>query len=238
MHPRSCLLLFAATVVVVAAPLRADWLVTVDGDEIQTEGPWRVDGSRVVFTLPGGSLAALPATEVDLAASEARTHPSPSPEAPRPAAAPPVTPSRWVITDDDVARAISPDVPAVADEEGEGDGAPAARGVQGLTVSSWEDVDADDLDGGIALRGMVQNATDAFATSVTVQTMLYDADGNLIERRSATPVESALEPGASSEFRVDFPDVTSYSGVQFTVDARSIATSAAAAGANEETGDN
>ncbi|MEZ5332942.1 MAG: FxLYD domain-containing protein [Thermoanaerobaculia bacterium] len=230
-------LLLAAALLVTAAPLHADWLVTVDGDEIQTEGAWKVDGPRVVFTLPGGSLAALPAAEIDLAASEARTHPAPpAEEAPAAEAAPAAkAASRWVITDNDVARAYPA---AVAPEGGAADeeAAPATPSIQGLTVASWEEVDPDDVESGLALRGTVRNASGNYATSVRVRTMLYDADGHLLEMKTATPVESTLEPDASSEFRVDFPDVTSYSGVQFTVEARGIAASGAAA-AGEDSGD-
>ena len=51
----------------------ADWLVTRDGERIETVGPWRAEGDRVVFTLPGGTLASLPSSEVDIEASDAAT---------------------------------------------------------------------------------------------------------------------------------------------------------------------
>ena len=41
------------------APASADWLVTLDGDRIETQGPWSIQGKLVVFTSPGGGLSSL-----------------------------------------------------------------------------------------------------------------------------------------------------------------------------------
>lgn len=235
-------LLLLAAAVVVAAPLHADWIVTVDGAEIETEGAWKVQGSQVVFTLPGGSLAALPAAEVDLEASEARTNPPPAAPAAQPAATParPRAEGRWVLTDADVARAWLPAAPAADGEAGEAEEtAPAAApsSVEGLSVSSWEEVDAEEVDSGIALRGTVRNGGRDVAANISIKVVLYDADGQLLELRTATPGRANLEPGQSSEFRIDFPDVTDFSGVQFTVEAQGLASSGAAAGSGEEDGE-
>ena len=227
--------LLVAAALLAAAPLHADWLVTVDGAEIETEGAWKVDGSQVVFTLPGGSLASLPAAEVDLAASEARTNPPP-PEPPAPEPAKPKAASRWVLTDADVAHAYVPSPTALGEvAEGEAaEGEAAAPAVQGLTVSSWDEVDPSEVDSGVALRGTVRNGGSAVATNISVVVLLYDGDGNLIERGSATPASTSLEPDQDSDFRIEFPDVTHFAGVQFTVQARGIATSGEAAGGGED----
>ena len=227
--------LLVAAALLAAAPLQADWLVTVDGAEIETEGAWKVDGSQVVFTLPGGSLASLPAAEVDLAASEARTNPPP-PEPPAFEPAKPKAASRWVLTDADVAHAYVPSPTALGEAaEGEAaEGEAAAPAVQGLTVSSWDEVDPSEVDSGVALRGTVRNGGSAVATNISVVVLLYDGDGNLIERGSATPASTSLEPDQGSDFRIEFPDVTHFAGVQFTVQARGIATSGEAAGGGED----
>lgn len=47
----------------------ADWLLTVDGQRIETLGPWEVEGDRIVFTLPNGTLTSVRAEEIDLPAS-------------------------------------------------------------------------------------------------------------------------------------------------------------------------
>ncbi|KAB2962205.1 MAG: hypothetical protein F9K16_09710, partial [Thermoanaerobaculia bacterium] len=65
--------LLAAALLVAAGPARADWLVTTDGGLIETKGPWKVDGRRVVFHLPNGTLSSVRADEVDLDRSAAET---------------------------------------------------------------------------------------------------------------------------------------------------------------------
>ncbi len=56
-----------------ALPATADWLVTSEGDTIETQGPWRVKGRMVVFTDAKGTLSSLRASSIDLEASEAVT---------------------------------------------------------------------------------------------------------------------------------------------------------------------
>jgi alginate production protein len=54
-------------------PVAADWLVTREREVIETAGPWRVQGSRVVFNQVNGPLVSLPADAVDLEASRLYT---------------------------------------------------------------------------------------------------------------------------------------------------------------------
>jgi mycoredoxin len=56
-----------------AAPAAADWLVTRGGDKVETRGPWKVEGERVLFTDARGSRASLAVAKVDLEASAAAT---------------------------------------------------------------------------------------------------------------------------------------------------------------------
>ena len=82
--------------------LRADVLVTRDGERIETRGPWTVKGKQVVFTAANGTLQALRLDDVDLEASEEATHP---PETPPPPPPPPVVREPVLtITDDDIPR--------------------------------------------------------------------------------------------------------------------------------------
>ena len=60
-------------------PANADVLVTRDGRQIQTDGPWEVKGRQILFTSPGGRLSSVRLSEIDLEASELATHP-PEPE--------------------------------------------------------------------------------------------------------------------------------------------------------------
>ncbi|KAB2962235.1 MAG: hypothetical protein F9K16_09660, partial [Thermoanaerobaculia bacterium] len=66
-------LLAAAALVAAAGPAAADWLVMKDGSRLETRGAWKVDGRRVVFNLPNGTLSAIRADEIDLDASAAAT---------------------------------------------------------------------------------------------------------------------------------------------------------------------
>lgn len=60
-----------------AAPAAADWLVTRGGDKVETRGPWKVEGERVLFTDAGGRRVSLPVAKVDLTASAAATASAP-----------------------------------------------------------------------------------------------------------------------------------------------------------------
>ena len=58
--------LAALSALAVTGTARADWLVTRDGARLETKGPWKVDGRRVLFTLPNGALSTIRTDEVDL----------------------------------------------------------------------------------------------------------------------------------------------------------------------------
>lgn len=51
----------------------ADWLVTREGQSIETQGPWKTKGRMVVFTNTAGLLLSMRLSEVDLEASETLT---------------------------------------------------------------------------------------------------------------------------------------------------------------------
>lgn len=93
-----------------SSPLRADWLVLVDGARVETRGPWQVRGRMVTFTDAKGTFSSLRVDEVDLEASEAATRAAaeaPAGEgtdAAAPPAPPPPPPPVLVLTDADVGR--------------------------------------------------------------------------------------------------------------------------------------
>lgn len=74
---------FLLLVVLVAAPAWSEVLVTVDGDRIETKGPWEAKGRRILFTDARGTLRSMSASAIDLEASEQASKP---PEPERPAA--------------------------------------------------------------------------------------------------------------------------------------------------------
>ena len=61
------LLLFAPT------PAAADWLITLGGHLIETQGGWTVEGKTVHYTDADGAAKSLALAQVDLAASEETT---------------------------------------------------------------------------------------------------------------------------------------------------------------------
>ncbi len=132
-------LLALAALVAAGGEARADWLVTKDGAQLETKGPWKVDGRRIVFTLPNGMLSALRADDVDLDQSAVAT--ARAVEAARavtePKAEPKTRPPVLVLTEKD----IPPMSGADAAEGGEAaEGAPAteaATPAQLLEVLSW-----------------------------------------------------------------------------------------------------
>ncbi len=111
---RGLLILGAA---LLASPVAGDWLVLRDGTRLETEGPWEVKGRQVVFTRPGGGLAALRLADVDLESSAEATDVSQA----EPAVADPATaeppppgkvrrrPSVLTLTDDDLRSGRGPD---------------------------------------------------------------------------------------------------------------------------------
>ena len=82
-------------------PAGADWLVTLDGDRIQTEGPWSIQGKLVIFTLPGGGLSSLRLADIDVDASDQLTAASKESQR-RPRPKQPTREATFVLTDNDV----------------------------------------------------------------------------------------------------------------------------------------
>ncbi|MGH9465085.1 MAG: FxLYD domain-containing protein [Thermoanaerobaculia bacterium] len=203
------------------APAAPDWLVTRDGSAIETDGPWRLDGDQVVFTLRGGGLAALPVADLDLEASRERASPTAVPE-PAPAAA-----SRWTITDADVARSLD------LEEEGgagsAGDGAPQqTSALTGVSVVSWEETTPPEL--GVALSGSLRNDGNDYAANLRVHVALHNETGDLIERRTAVLSSTTLAPGEDTDFAVDFPELVGFAEARFAVEGRGFAGGPAAGG--------
>ncbi len=62
-----------ALAVLLASPATADWLVTSQGQLIETYGPWAVDSERLVYVDPDGAEHTLALKDVDLEASEEMT---------------------------------------------------------------------------------------------------------------------------------------------------------------------
>ncbi len=102
-------LIVVALLAVLLAPIAsADVLVTKDGARLETQGPWEVRRSQVIFTTPGGVLSSMRLSEVDLEASERATNAPPEP-AKETEPAPKVV---WSLTNDDIPEASGAEEPS------------------------------------------------------------------------------------------------------------------------------
>lgn len=205
----------------VPAPAAADWLVTRDGGKVETQGVWKVQGKRVIFTSKDGTLASLRLTEVDLDASRLATTAAVQAKEERAvqAAAPPKKSVR-VLTDKDFPKPV-PAAPEGADPaapEAAG-GAAAALVSSALQVANWtQERDADrDL---MKISGTVRNAGPDLATAVQVTIRLYDAGGEVLATQQAALDTRTLQPGQGTSFQAEIPAITGFSSAKF--DARSI----------------
>lgn len=222
------LLPLAAAVVAAAAPAAADWLVTRDGAKIETRGPWKVEGRRIVFTAPNGTLSAVRADEIDLDRSAAetelakiaRTAPPPEPEKREP-----------------VLRLTEKDFPPVqlAPEGEKAAEAPTAE-KSPLEVIAWERTENPAGDG-IEIFGTIRNNGVNAVTSPTMILSAYDEDGGLLATAEGTINAGAIPVGRTANFRAAFPGLLDFTEVRFDVRGNVYATSApTTAGEEDEEG--
>lgn len=212
----------AATAVLV--PAAGDWLVTRDGDRIETRGPWRVEGRLVVFTQPDGTLASMRASEVDLEASRRATE-----EAAARSAAPAEAAAQSPAERRSVLRLTEKELPPVArTPELAGDGAEASAGAPddaarepaeagGLEIVSWRDLstaDAADQE----FLGVVRNTAAHAVVGIRVKAVLYDVEGQPAATADAVVSTRALPPGQQTNFRATFPGRYAYDRVEFTAE--------------------
>lgn len=235
----SAFALLVALVVTAAPPVAADWLVTTDGDRIETEGPWKVDGRKVVFTLPGGTLSMMRLSEVDLEASEAATEEALRPPEPEVEEKEPEAPREpvLVLTNADIpqgAPALAPDAAPTATTPEAGERNP-------LQVVRWRQEESPE--GGIELIGTVRNMGQALAADIRVGAAVKDSEGEVIGRGNGFLDATSLVAGRSTEFRVLLPTIYDFVGEpEFTVEAEMLevgssgspTASGSAAGGSEE----
>jgi hypothetical protein len=203
--------------VTVGAPAYGDVLVTRDGSQLETRGPWEVQGRLVVFTRPDGTLASIRLRDVDLEASEEATSTAAAAEREaakqasqsgenREDATSEHRESAWVLTDADFTRRLIIDDPEAQEGETteEGAASEAADATRPPVVLSYErEVD------------LVDQHVRITASAVSLEVSLFDEQGELIQMRRAELAEAILSPGAETSFHVDFPEVFAFSAVQF-----------------------
>jgi hypothetical protein len=222
-----------AAAAVLLLPAAADWLVTRDGERIETAGPWRVENRLVVFKRPDGSYASMRLSEVDLEASERLTWelaakaraPEPPPEPPRRKVVARLTEKELPPVERRQASPSEPDSVrvegAAASEEsrtGPQSGARAEAASEpepeALQIVSWREVGGP---GGTGLEfvGDVRNLTDQTALGISVTVVLLDEAGEEVASADALLTASALPPGRTAGFRASFPGRFHFAGVDF-----------------------
>jgi hypothetical protein len=199
-------------------------LVTREGDAIEIDGPWKVEGKMVTFTLPDGTFSSLRSTQVDLDASQALTAEKAAVDKMPEASTAAPAKATFVITDADVRHRV----PAPAEpEDAEAEETPAAAdskpAVAPLNITTWEErlVSGETS---VEIAGTVRNPGPNPATSINIQVMLYNEEGVLLGRTRAQLDRRVLRPGSSTGFTASFPDVHNYSAVKFDVGSRGFRT--------------
>jgi hypothetical protein len=205
----------------------ADVLVTRDGATVETKGPWSVEGRRVIFTQPNGTLSSLPTAELDLDRSAVATaHAAGAaaraaePEA-RAAAAllAPLPPPAFRITDQDLA----PPAPAEEEEaeaEADGDGAPTPGDDNGpLEVVSWDRIELPEGDG-IEIFGTVRNNGSVVVAAPSISLYVYGERGGLLATSEGTINLAAIPPGKTANFRAPLPGLYDFAAIKFDLGGR------------------
>jgi len=220
LKPRRLAALGLVAGLLAAAPGSADWLVTREGGRFEVKGPWKVDGKRVVFTLPNGTLSSLRLTEVDLEGSRKATAAAleATAEAEKPQAPPPPKKSVRVFTDKDFARAEP--APAAADPAAGSTGVPGAttpaETPSPVQVVDWKQ-ESKPGSANVEVFGTVRNTGQDLATALNLIVRLFDEQGGLLAIEEASLTTRALQPGQTTSFRAVFPGVISFGSTKFEV---------------------
>ena len=201
----------------------ADWLVLRDGARLETKGAWKVDGRRVLFTLPNGMLSTVRTDEVDLDQSALVTT-----QAREVAAAPAVVVKE---KKEPVLRLTEKDIPpvgaaamAAAEKEGsaagkEGEGKDKDAVTSPLEVISWEKTENSTGDG-LEIFGTIKNGGSNIIITPTLLVAIYDADGGLLASVDGEVNSPQIQPGKTANFRVAIPGVPDFAAVKFDAQGR------------------
>jgi len=209
-----------------AVPARADWLVTREGAKVETKGPWKVNGKRVIFTEPDGTLASLRLADVDLDASQRVTAEAAQAKPADAAPAAEKKKSVRVLTDKDFAH------PEAAAAETAAAEAPAAAGgettpekpeaANRLQVANWKQVYSQESRT-MEISGSVRNTSQDLLGAIGVTVHLLDDKGQQIAEQSASLNTRSLKPGQDTGFKAVFPGIGFFDTAKFEVQALPLA---------------
>ncbi len=194
-------------------PAAADWLVTTEGQRIETKGPWQVKGKLVVFSRSNGTLASVRLSEIDLDASRKATEDALKPPPPaaveNPAGA--ARKAALVLTDRDIKKHVGDEPPAA--EEGE---VPSPNGTNGVEVDSFNEL-TDPTTGEVQILGTLRNTSADIVTNVSVVVRLWGTDRQLLAETQPPLNPNTLTPGGTTNFRAVFAEASTYGTVTFEV---------------------
>jgi len=225
--------LLATLLALAAGPVAADWLVTHDGAQLETRGPWRIQGKLVVFRLANGTLSSMQLSELDLEASDRLTTSRSRPvQKPQQRTRMEPEESVFVITDDDV-KHVNPESPRAEGEDREpAVSVPAAAqdetGGGGVAVSRWDTVYDEAIDG-VVLSGTLENRDSRGHQELALAISLVSEGGVPAGRAHAALAMNALKGGESTTFRASFPGVPDFEKAEFGISGASLPTEQAAA---------
>jgi hypothetical protein len=220
----------------VPAALRADWIVTRQGERFEVRGAPQLKGKLVVFTLPDGSLSSMRADRVDFDASKRATEQAKKAAAAPPAAADAAKPKRKaliVLTDKDFKKPLPAGGPTDAAVV-EAKEAKAAKGKDGrdvpaldlpssVEVASWERVPASQSKAdGLEIVGTVHNVSTNYLTGVIVVAQLFDDNGGIIGRFPATVENQVLPPNESSKFHLVAKGTFAFASIRWETQGRGL----------------
>lgn len=213
-------LVLALLILAPGRPLVADWLIMRDGSRLETRGPWRTEGSKIILTLPGGTLASIAARDVDLersGGSSAATETTPgTPPTGRP------SPSRkpvLVLTNRDLPPGRLHDAPTAAPMPGvRGTSHPPGAESEGseVRVEFWAEFRDQTIDG-VEIRGILHNPSAAPVRISRVSVEIVDHAGRTVNQE-VFPRRRRLDAGGSTSFSVRILDVEEEHGdPKFTI---------------------
>jgi hypothetical protein len=225
--------LAAAAAVSISPAAHADWIVTRAGDRFEIKGTWQLKGKLAVFTLPNGNLSSMRADRIDFDASKQATEKAKKDAAAPPPAEPAKTRRKAVIilTDKDFKKPQLPEGtlgaaagtaadaanPASPADSKKGKNGPPGKDVPSpVEVTGWDRVPAaESKANGAELTGSVRNTSPDILTEVVVVADLFDDNGGLIGRYTATVDNQQLHPGETSKFRVVAPSVFAFASIRW-----------------------
>ena len=227
----------------IAGTADADWLVTRDGARLETKGPWKVDGRRVLFTLPNGALSTIRTDEVDLDQSALVTTQAKEAQAAPAAIALPKKEPVLRLTEKDIPPMTGADMEAAgdaadgantadtADKDGKA-GDDKQNAASALEVISWEKTENATGDG-LEIFGTIRNGSTNNITTPTVLVAIYDADGGLLATNNGDVNSPQILAGKTANFRVAFPGVPDFASVKFDAQGRGFKPQVANPGVDE-----